>query len=184
MHTPSLFAELFSKINVVPTGTTSDLFLQLLSNWTSPYKCDQKNSVVCDRISCLYGLLYEHPQLATSTHLALEELFGVVVPEMFVHVAACMRAEHLVDYAEKNLVTHESMQNLDVPITWISGEKNGCFLPESTQTTCNLLQQNNPNQKYKVVVIPGYGHIDGILGQNAHNDVFPHIAKHLKLFKF
>ena len=61
----------------------------------------------------------------------------------------------------------------------IVGEKNSCYLPESTRTTYNLVKEAHPSQRYSWVEIPGYGHLDCIYGKDAVHDIFPHILKAL-----
>jgi choline dehydrogenase-like flavoprotein len=72
------------------------------------------------------------------------------------------------------------LERLAVPITFIHGQENSCFLPESTAHTLELLQQHNGPQLYRRHVIPNYGHIDCIFGKRASRDVFPLILEHLE----
>ena len=62
---------------------------------------------------------------------------------------------------------------------WLLGEKNCCYLPESTETTFNLVKEAHPQQDYSRFVIPDYGHLDCIYGENAEHDVYPHILEAL-----
>ena len=59
------------------------------------------------------------------------------------------------------------------------GEKNSCYLPESTFTTFNLVKEAHPSQEYTWIQIPEYGHLDCIYGKDAVHDVYPHILKAL-----
>lgn len=59
------------------------------------------------------------------------------------------------------------------------GEKNSCFLPENTFKTFNLVKEAHPAQEYTWIQIPGYGHLDCIIGKAAVHDVYPHILKAL-----
>jgi cholesterol oxidase len=75
------------------------------------------------------------------------------------------------------------MPNLDrmaIPITFIHGANNRCFLPESTARTVIKLSARNGAQLYDRHVIPGYGHIDCIFGKTAASDVYPLILGHLE----
>ncbi|XP_078681275.1 uncharacterized protein LOC144916136 isoform X2 [Branchiostoma floridae x Branchiostoma belcheri] len=74
----------------------------------------------------------------------------------------------------------DKMKLLDVPICFIVGEKNMTFRPEATWTTYDHCRRANPNQDYAHIIIPEYGHIDGIIGHNAVRDVFPHILEALE----
>ena len=71
------------------------------------------------------------------------------------------------------------LERLAIPITFIHGAANRCFLPQSTEITYNLLCQTNGDKLYSRHVIPNYGHIDCIYGRNAVNDIFPLMLSHL-----
>ena len=91
-----------------------------------------------------------------------------------------IRAGHLVDQNNKNVyLTDENIKKLAIPITFIHGAKNQCWLPESTEITLELLQEHNKNTRYRRHLIKEYGHIDCIFGMNASRDVFPYIHEHL-----
>lgn len=59
------------------------------------------------------------------------------------------------------------------------GEKNSCYLPDSTFSTYNLVKEAHPSQQYSWIQIPEYGHLDCIYGRDAVHDVYPHILKAL-----
>jgi cholesterol oxidase len=68
---------------------------------------------------------------------------------------------------------------IKIPIKFISGANNACYLPSSTEKTYDLLRKVN-GEMYSRDVIPGYGHIDCIFGKNAVKDVFPKVLAHLE----
>ena len=133
----------------------------------------------CRRITFMYGPLYEHDQLSTATHEAIHELFGLASIRAFSHLALMARKGHVVDYeGGENYLPY--VERMRIPITYIHGTENKCFLPVSTELTYNLLRQRNGNDLYARHLIPGYGHIDCIFGKNAVRDVYPYILKHLE----
>jgi cholesterol oxidase len=67
-----------------------------------------------------------------------------------------------------------------LPLFFIHGERNECFLPESTERTVAALSAANGSEFYARRVIPRYGHIDCIFGRNAARDVYPHVLAHLE----
>jgi cholesterol oxidase len=145
------------------------------------------NSAVCHRITFMYSLLYEHDQLNTATHEALHEMFGVANMRIFEHLALMTRQGHLADAKGRDVyLPHpdgRSLERLAIPIAFIHGAENFCFLPESTERTFNLLCEANGKNLYKRHVIPNYGHIDCIFGKNAVKDVYPFILEHLEATK-
>lgn len=135
---------------------------------------------VSRRIAFLYGPLYEISQLNTQTYNSLHEMFGLGAITAFEHLIAMIRAGHLVDQQNNDTyITDENLKKLAIPITFIHGAKNQCWLPESTEITLKLLQEHNPNIRYRRHLINDYGHIDCIFGMNASRDVFPYIHEHL-----
>jgi cholesterol oxidase len=136
-------------------------------------------SKVCARLALLYGPLYEHDQLNAATHDALHEVFGAASISMFEHLARMSRAGHLVA-ADGSDTYLDKLERLAIPIAFIHGAENACFLPRSTEETVTALSRANRAELYTRHVIPSYGHIDCMLGKAAARDVYPHIAAHLE----
>lgn len=135
-------------------------------------------SPVCHRITFMYAPLYEHAQLNTLTHETLHETFGIANMRAFEHLALMTKKGHVVTATgEDAYLPH--LDRLAIPITFIHGARNECFLPASTAKTYELLQQANGAALYRRHVIPDYGHIDCIFGKNAVKDVYPLILQHL-----
>ncbi len=142
-------------------------------------KEEQCDNPVCTRIAFLYGQLYEHDQLNDETHENMHEMFSVANIRSLEHLALMTRKGHIVDFqGEETYLPH--LERMAIPITFISGAENECFLPESTELTYNLLREKNGENLYQRHVIPNYGHIDCIFGKNAARDVYPHILKQLE----
>lgn len=141
---------------------------------------EQCNSAVCHRITFLYALLYEHAQLNPALHANLHELFGVAGVEVFEHLARMARVGHVVSFdGAEDYLPH--LERMALPIRFIHGGENQCFIPESTERSFEALCARNGAGLYSRRVIPGYGHIDCIFGARAADDVYPHIVEHLEL---
>jgi cholesterol oxidase len=136
------------------------------------------SSAVCHRITFLYSLLYEHDQLNEPTHKALGEMFGLANIRSFEHLTRMVREGKVVTIdGDDSYLPH--VDRFNIPVTFIHGAENDCFLPESTELSVQLLRQRNPGVRYDRHVIPGYGHIDCIFGRDAARDVYPLILQHL-----
>ncbi len=140
---------------------------------------EQCKNPVCQRITSLYGNLYEHSQLNAETHRALHELFGVVNLTAMSQLSRISIARHLVN-ADGEETYLPYLNRLAIPIAFIHGAENICVLPESTEITLDRLSKVNGPGLYQRFLIPEYGHVDCILGKNAVNDVYPHILSHLQ----
>ena len=135
-------------------------------------------SPVCRRITFMYGPLYEHEQINRAVHEAIHELFGVTSLSAFDQLAGMVRQGHAVKTDGATYL--KDLDRLALPITYLHGEKNRCFLPSSTQATIDALSTANGPAHYNRVVVTGYGDIDCIIGKHAARDVFPLILAHLR----
>ncbi|XP_028394624.1 uncharacterized protein LOC114518825 isoform X2 [Dendronephthya gigantea] len=157
-------------------------------------RSERCQSRVCHRITFIYGLLWEHANLTELTHGTLHEFFGYVTTLVSAQLALTMRWQKLVsssgediylpdsDKGLKSPLYKEHINRLNFPIRFIVGEKNSCYLPESTLTTLNLVKEAHPHQNYSRITIPDYGHLDCIYGKDAVHDVFPHIKESLEQY--
>ncbi|MGH9434833.1 MAG: alpha/beta hydrolase [Terriglobia bacterium] len=134
---------------------------------------------VCHRITFMYSQVFEHEMLNAATHHALHEMFGATNIRAFAHLARMVRTGHVVTAGGGDAYLPH-LERLAIPIAFVHGGKNRCFLPESTETTYRLLGERNGRNLYTRTVVPGYGHADSILGKNAAIDVYPAIARHLE----
>ena len=137
------------------------------------------NSAVCHRISSLFGELYEHSQLNAATHEALPRMFGRVNLRAMKQLTEILMANHLIDAKGQNSYLPH-LQNLALPMLFISGEKNDCVLPKSTLETYHLLRNANGNDYYHRQEIADYGHVDCVIGQTASLDVYPLVLDFLE----
>ena len=134
---------------------------------------------VCHRITTMYGPLWEHDRLNAETHGALHKMFGVVNLSAFKQLSLITRKGYLVDArGEDCYLPH--LERLAIPIAFIHGAENDCVLPRSTEITYDLLRQKNGDHLYSRHVIPEYGHVDCLIGENASRDVYPLILRHLE----
>jgi cholesterol oxidase len=182
LHLPSFLDELGVKSLTAYVDTHADWRERLYDAALKLYPLALKeecNSPVCHRISFMYAPLYQHEQLNQLTHDTLHELFGIANIRSFEHIALLARTGHLVNFEGADVYLPH-LDRLAIPIAFIHGAANQCFLPESTEKTYNLLRQTNGEKLYSRHVVPGYGHIDCIYGKNAVNDIFPLMLSHLE----
>lgn len=139
----------------------------------------QCDNAVCHRVTFLYSSLYRHEQLNDLLHNNLHELFAEANITSLKHLSEIVRSKKLVSATGGNIYMPH-VDRLNLPIMFISGEKNECYLPESTKLTYDWLRGEFGDEQYSRVVIPEYGHIDCIFGRNAVEDVYPHMLEHLE----
>ena len=183
LHVPGFLDKLGVKSMTarVPTGGGSlltKLYDKALSVYALAEAQGQCNNESCHRITFMYASLYKHATLNNLLHSNLDELFAESNMETFEHLALMCRKGMLVDFEGADIYMPH-MDRLDLPILFISGEENECYLPESTEITYNLLRERFNADQYSRRLIPGYGHIDCIFGDKAVVDVYPYIIQHL-----
>lgn len=150
-----------------------------LQAWAMLFAQGRCTSATCHRVTFMYGSLYEHDQLNEELHEHLDELFGVANTRTFQHISKICRKGYLVNFKDENTYLPH-LDRLNLPIAFIQGGEDKCFLPKGTKRTYDrLCSQFNPDQ-YSYHLIPGYGHIDCIFGKNAAKDVYPHILEHFE----
>jgi cholesterol oxidase len=134
-------------------------------------------SAACHRITFMYGRLYEHAQLNEATHDALPELFGRAAMVALEHLARMVRRGHVVTAAGRDDYLPR-VERMAIPITFIHGARNACYLPASTAATVDALGAANGPELYERHVVPDYGHIDCIIGKDASTHVYPLMLRH------
>lgn len=159
-------------------GWKSRLFDRMLA--LQPLAAEERcGSLTCHRGTFLYGLLWEHDQLNQATHDTLHEWMGVANVDVLEHLAAMVRAGHVVD-AGGDAGDLDHVGRLAFPITFLHGAENQVFSPESTERTVRRLREANPGVPYTRHLLPGYGHLDPVIGANAARDVYPLVLRHLE----
>lgn len=182
LHLDKFLADLGVKDLTMYSDSHADWFNRLYNAALNvyPYAYEERcKNPVCHRVTFLYAPLYEHDQLNTATHDNLHELFGVASISNFEHLGVMTRVGHIVDRTGQDVYLPH-IDRMKIPIAFIHGAENETWLPQSTKTTFDLLCEKNGKDHYSRYLIPHYGHIDCIFGQNAHRDVYPLILKHLE----
>lgn len=182
LHVPSFLNDLGIKTLTAYVDNHEALLAKVYDEGLRLYPIELKNrctSSTCHCITFMYAPLYEHANLNEATHDVLHEMFGVANMKAFIHLARLTNTGHLVDFDGKDTYLPH-LDRLAIPIAFIHGAQNECFLPLSTELTLNDLAKANGNNLYTRHVIPGYGHIDCIYGKNAAHDVYPFVLQHLE----
>ncbi len=183
LRTPALFDLL--KIDAVNArATTKDGVAERLADalirLAVPFQREERSrSATSNRITALYGQLYETDQLnALTFDSGLAEMFGEANIDAFKQLALIARKQVIVDANGEDAYL-PFVERLAIPLAFIHGAENACFLPDSTAKTLERLTARNGARYYERHVIPNYGHIDCIFGKNAASDVYPKMYAHL-----
>ena len=137
------------------------------------------NQAVCRWINAIYGCTHRHAQLNEATHRAINDMFGFGNIETMEHLSLMLRKGHAV--------THNGgMDYFDHPermagtrLLLLQGMQNYIFHPVGSFRTWRWLRSQNPQGDYQRKELPGYAHLDAIVGSRAAIDVYPFIAQFL-----
>jgi cholesterol oxidase len=131
--------------------------------------------------------MYRHENLAAETHLheRLADLNGAADVNYYRHIGKIVRAGHAVKYDAAN-PAHANLpddylvgaERIETPILFLTGDHNDVFTDSNIE--CHRILDRLAPGRHELEIIPGYGHIDPLIGVNAHRDVFPHILDFLK----
>ena len=161
-------------------GGWKDQLFDLMLRAQPVGKGERCDSDTCHRGTFMYGLLWEHAQLNEATHDTLHEWLGVANIEVLDHLGLMARKKHVVS-RDGDASDLDHLDRLAIPITFLHGSENAVFLPEGTERTVERLRKANPQVPYGRHVIPGYGHLDPMIGADAAHDVYPLILRHLEM---
>ncbi|XP_041463208.1 uncharacterized protein LOC121414195 isoform X1 [Lytechinus variegatus] len=171
-------------------------FMSAVSNAlarTTLNKENQCGSVVCHRITAMFGLMWEHPNMNEETHHTLSEWFGFGHADYYHHLSVAFRKGRLVDPEGKDVylpdfnsknrlespLYRKAMKKMDIPILYFVGSLNKAWEIDASRDSYQRVKDANPDQYYEWFEAPTYGHLDCIIGKNAAEDVFPRLLTFL-----
>jgi pimeloyl-ACP methyl ester carboxylesterase len=141
----------------------------------------------CHMLSFMWGsghpAMYEHDNLLPVTHQRMADLCSSCGLNYFRHVAKMVRAGHAVKYDSRR---HPDLpgdylagaDKVTTPVLLLTGDHNRVFT-DSNIVCYQLLSKIAPG-RHELEILPGYGHLDPIVGKDSHLDVFPRILQFLK----
>jgi cholesterol oxidase len=138
---------------------------------------------VCRWINAIFGLTHRHAQLDDPTHKALPDMIGAANIRCLEHLGLMMQKGRAVDAHGRDRYLQRPDLLRDVPIHFLAGEHNYIFHPEGTEKTLSWLRGHNGPRNYTLQILPGYGHLDAIIGRDVAHDVFPDIIDHLDRYQ-
>lgn len=152
---------------------------------------DDDDCATCRRVRFIEAPLFRHANLSYATHRELPLLFGAANTRLFVHVARSIDAERLVteDGQHRYVTDHNTHVHMALPVCFMHGADNQLFSAESAERSARHYRQIHPGWAAHAArgsgladdtdpawILPGYGHLDVLIGQHAHTEVFPGLA--------
>jgi len=143
----------------------------------------------CHMLSFMWGsghpAMYEHDNLLPVTHERMADLCGACGLYYYRHVSKMIRAGHAVKYDPGDRRHSDlpddylaNVAELTTPILLLTGDRNRVFT--DSNIVCHQVLSGIALCRPELEILPGYGHVDPIVGKDAHLDVFPRIHQFLK----
>jgi hypothetical protein len=146
-------------------------------------ECDNP---VCKQVSFYYGAgfpaLWLHENLDDTTHEWLRGQFEACPMSFYKQIARSAGVGHLVPAQPDSDIPADvtaAPPRTDARFTFIAGEENRCFLPQSQVRTHTWFDRHAPG-RHHLQLIPGYSHLDVFMGYRAARDTFPLIQSALE----
>lgn len=143
----------------------------------------------CHMLSFMWGsghpAMYEHENLLPVTHERMGDLCGAGGMYYYRHVSKMVRAGHAVKF-DPGDSRHRGLPDdyladaarVSTPILLLTGDRNHVFT--DSNIVCHQMLTDLAPGRAELEILPGYGHVDPIVGRDAHTDVFPRICQFLK----
>jgi cholesterol oxidase len=144
-------------------------------------RSERCGKALCRWINAIYGCTHTHAQLDDATHEALDDMFAVGNLAALSHMGTIMQRRLAVDVNGDEVYTRHP-ERFRLPILLVQGERNYIFREPGSMRTLRWLQTANEASLYERVVLPGYAHLDALVGRNAATEVFPRLSAHLDRF--
>jgi cholesterol oxidase len=134
---------------------------------------------LCRWINAIYGCTHAHDQLNDATHDELDDMFGVGNLAALGHLGTIMNRRLVVDADGTEAYTRHP-ERIRIPVLLVQGERNQIFRPAGSMRTLRWLHAASRDPTlHQRVVLPGYAHLDALIGRDAGRDVFPALTAHL-----
>ena len=147
-------------------------------------ECDVRE---CHMLSFMWGsghpAMYEHDNLLPVTHERMADLCSACGIYYDRHVAKMVRAGHAVKYDDRAHpdLPDNYLANADkvtTAVLLLTGDRNRVFT--DSNIVCHQVLSKVMPGPCELEILPGYGHLDPLVGKNSHLDVFPKIDQFLK----
>ncbi|MFI0483328.1 alpha/beta fold hydrolase [Actinomadura sp. 9N215] len=129
--------------------------------------------------------MYEHDNLLPETHQRVADICAASGLNYYRHVRKMVKAGRSVKFAPgdaryarlpDDYLTKAS--DVKTPLLLLAPGSNRVFT-DSNVHLHRILEKAAPG-RHELAVLPGYGHLDPLIGKNSHIDVFPRIVDFLK----
>ncbi|CAA0109150.1 Cholesterol oxidase [Halioglobus japonicus] len=143
---------------------------------------------ICDRMTFLYGRMWNHENLHHTTHDAFEKMLGPSPVRVYQHLYYFTQLRRITSEEGENIYLQRSNieRNWNIDILFVHGGDSLVFNPHSARRSAKrlseLLQQRSAHDKPVIgyQIFDGYGHMDVVFGKDAYRTCFPDYLEFLR----
>jgi cholesterol oxidase len=158
---------------------------RLLYFYPSRERC---KSGVCRRLLLIYGDANRHDQLDAVTHDLIYDMVDRGNLTTLAQLEKMAARRKIVNAAGKDVyLTCPNGKNVNVPITLLQGARNNLFRRSGAHKTRDWLHRHGGfdspeerQEKFTLLEVPDFGHMDVFIGRNSERKVYPKILKALE----
>jgi cholesterol oxidase len=137
----------------------------------------------CNRANAVFGRLFEHQNVDSSTLDCLGELLAHTNLKTFEQTVQYAFLNRLTDYEACNAyVTDRNVEDyFNFPVCFVFGAKNDVFDPKTSHRSMRLIKDVfGVHHGITAIPLKNYGHLDPLIGVSAERDVFQKIGNYLQ----
>lgn len=146
------------------------------------FNASQFSDSICDRMTLLYGRMWNHKNLSRKTHDAFVHMLGDAPVGVYNHMYYYALLRRITDKDGRNeyLRLDNVTRNWTFPTMFLHGNDSGVFNPYSARRSAANLTEITGRSEICANVVKDYGHMDVIIGKSAAVDVYPDVVEFLK----
>jgi choline dehydrogenase-like flavoprotein len=135
--------------------------------------------VNANRSAGIFGQLFQYKNMSADTLDVIEDLLGECNLSTYAQTAQYAFNGRLTDQrGDDAYVTDDRMRrHFAFPVLFLHGDRNCTFDPEGLEKNQQLMTRLG--MPFDAALIPGFGHLDCVVGKHADSAVFGRIADHL-----
>ena len=136
------------------------------------YGADELTSAICDRMTILYGRMWNHKSLDPRTHAAFKDMFGPAPSRVYQHLYYYSLQSRITNqHGDNAYLTRANLQRWKFRTIFLHGRDSRVFNPYSAELSAyNLAEFSGVKSDFEI--FDDYGHMDVVFAKDADKRVY------------